>query len=147
MGSNPGTLGLLTLADRAGGDTRCRVLVAEDNPVNQMLVLTMLRKLGCEADGVTDGQFAIEALSVRWYDLVLMDCEMPRMDGFEATRRIRRMSGHSGRHLPIAALTASTHRDACARCMDAGMNDYLTKPLSLSRLADTLARWVGLPAQ
>jgi diguanylate cyclase (GGDEF)-like protein len=118
-----------------------RVLVADDNAINQETVTAMLRSLGCESRLVFDGQAAIEALSRESFDLVLMDCKMPLMDGYEAARRIRLQEGESRTRLPIIALTAHTLEGDQERCRAAGMDDYLTKPLSRRALRAMLERW------
>jgi PAS domain S-box-containing protein len=118
-----------------------RILVVEDNATNREVALAQLQKLGCQAAAVDDGAKAVEAVQRGRYDLVLMDCEMPVMDGFEAARRIR---ASVEPRIPIVALTAGAllaDRDRCLR----EMNDYIAKPVELERLADVLARW--LPAQ
>ena len=115
-----------------------RILVAEDNETNQIVALAQLRKLGYEADAVSNGAEAIEAIKNREYDLILMDCEMPIMDGYEATRKLRG-SGHH--RIPIIALTASAMQGDRARCICEGMNDFLTKPVDLARLEETLVKW------
>jgi PAS domain S-box-containing protein len=126
-------------ATRIGREAR--ILLAEDSATNRQVALAQLQKLGYLASAVANGADAVEAVRQGHYDLVLMDCEMPVMDGFEATRRIH-ASGQPD--LPIIALTAhamAEHRD---RCLSAGMNDYLTKPLELGLLAEVLGKW--LPA-
>jgi PAS domain S-box-containing protein len=120
-----------------GSDSQ--ILVAEDNATNRYVVLAQLKKLGFQATTVTNGAEALEAVQHGRYDLVLMDCEMPVMDGFEATRRIR-MSIHPG--IPIIALTADAMSGDRERCLSAGMNDYLAKPVDLGLLRDVLARWL-----
>jgi len=111
-----------------------RVLVAEDNAINQRLILSLLSKLGCEADLAASGAEAVEKFSRQSYDLVLMDCQMPEMDGFQATARIRaNENGHS--HTPIVALTASAMAGDRQRCLEAGMDDYLSKPFRADELA------------
>ncbi|MHB0874786.1 MAG: response regulator [Anaerolineae bacterium] len=120
-----------------------RILVAEDNVINQLVALGMLKKLGYRADAVANGQESIAALQTIAYDLVLMDCQMPEMDGFEATRAIR--SGQSGapnQRVPIIALTAHAMRGDRERCLEAGMSDYLTKPIQPAQLAAGLERWL-----
>ena len=116
-----------------------RILVAEDNRTNAFVVLAQLQKLGYKADVVMNGAKAVEAVERGGYDLVLMDCEMPIMDGYEATRRIRKSLQPE---IPIVALTADAMPPARERCLSEGMNDYLAKPLELSRLAEVLARWM-----
>jgi PAS domain S-box-containing protein len=116
-----------------------RILVAEDNRTNAFVVLAQLQKLGYKADAVIDGAKAVEAVERGGYDLVLMDCEMPVMDGYEAARRIRKSLQPD---IPIVALTADALSSARERCLSEGMNDYLAKPLELPRLAEVLAKWM-----
>ena len=113
--------------------------MAEDNPTNREVALAQLQKLGYNASAVTNGAEAVEAVERGGYDLVLMDCQMPVMDGFEATRRIRE-SIHPG--IPIIAVTADAMPDDRDRCLSEGMNDYLAKPVDLAPLVDVLARWL-----
>ena len=123
-----------------------RILVAEDNRVNQQVVARMLAKAGHRADIVVDGREAVMALVGTPYDLVLMDCLMPEMDGFEAARAIRAAEEGTGRHIPIIALTASAMPEDRERCLAAGMDDYLTKPLTKGTLIETVERWGALSA-
>jgi PAS domain S-box-containing protein len=120
-----------------------RVLVADDNVVNQRVAVAMLRKLGLRADTAGNGVEALQALGKNAYDLLLIDCQMPEMDGYEATRAIRAGEAE-GVHLPVVAMTAHTMQEDLDACLAAGMDDYLLKPISLSRLSEKLARW--LPA-
>ncbi|WP_200373367.1 EAL domain-containing protein [Thiocystis violacea] len=119
-----------------------KVLVVDDNAINQETAVAMLRVLGCEARVLFDGQAAVEACAFDSFDLILMDCKMPLMDGYEATRRIRlQESSEPGRHTPIIALTAHAMDGDQERCRVAGMDDYLAKPVSLQALRATLLRW------
>jgi two-component system, sensor histidine kinase and response regulator len=121
-----------------------RVLLVEDDPVSRRVVLRLLERLGVNADQVGDGQAAVEAAAVRQYVLVLMDCQLPLLDGYAAARAIRQQEAAAGRaavRLPIVALTASSLDANHERCLAAGMDDVLTKPLDLGRLAEVMARW------
>lgn len=119
--------------------SRPRLLVAEDNATNQMLAVAMLDRLGYDADAVADGAAALEALSRMVYAAVLMDCRMPRMDGFEATRELRAREG-GARRTPIIAMTADAMPGDRERCLQAGMDEYLPKPIDMGMLAETLRR-------
>jgi CheY-like chemotaxis protein len=123
---------------------RAHILVAEDHPVNRLLVMTMLKRMGYTADAVATGAEAVCALRTQHYDLVLMDCEMPELDGYGATGHIRRPeTGALNPRVPIVALTANTLPGDRERCLAQGMDDYLPKPIEMSRLALVLARWIG----
>jgi CheY-like chemotaxis protein len=117
----------------------CRVLVAEDNPVNQMVIRAMLQKLGIEATLVGDGRQAVDAVAETPFDLVLMDCQMPVMDGFEATGIIR---GQSASRPVIVAVTANAMAGDAERCRAAGMDDYISKPISVRELRRVLSPWL-----
>ena len=119
------------------------ILVAEDNPVNQDVVRHMLGQLGCRVEIVENGELAVAASGRGGYHLVFMDCQMPQMDGFAATRAIRgREAGEGGRRLPIVALTANALAGDRELCLAAGMDDYLTKPFDCRQLAEVLQRLI-----
>ena len=126
---------------------RNRILVAEDNPVNQKVALALLERMGYRAEAVANGHEAILVLEMAEYDLVLMDMQMPVMDGIEATRKIRERAEWS--HLPIIAMTAHAITEHREECIAAGMNDYLAKPVDPLELAGTIRKWlsvdVGMP--
>jgi CheY-like chemotaxis protein len=122
------------------------VLVAEDNFTNRQVALSILEKLGLDADAVASGAAAVQALESIPYDLVLMDVQMPVMDGIEATRQIRSPeSAVPNHHIPIIAMTAHAMPGDRERFLGLGMNDYVSKPVSARALAEALARW--LPAE
>ncbi len=116
------------------------MLVAEDNPINQKVATSMLKKIGCSTDLAGNGQEAVERCRKQHYDLVFMDCQMPGMDGFEATAAIRAEESDS-RRTPIVAMTAHAMPSDRERCLAAGMDDYLTKPISVEQLRAVIARW------
>ncbi len=120
-----------------------RVLVVEDNPINQKVVQRMLQRLGGSADVADDGAEALKVLAVEDYDLVFMDCQMPNVDGFEATERIRRGEGGvRDPFLPIVALTANAMAGAREQCLEIGMDDYVAKPIRFAQLRRTLQSWL-----
>ena len=120
--------------------TRLNILLAEDNPVNRKLATTLLSKAGYPSDTVENGAQVLEALSQKQYDLVLMDIQMPEMDGLEATRQIRQTETN-GRHTPIIAMTAHVMKGDRERCLEAGMDDYLAKPLEPEKLFALIEFW------
>ncbi len=119
-----------------------RILVAEDNLANQKVAAHMLGKLGCTVDIVANGQEAVDARKRVPYDLIFMDCQMPELDGFEATRLIRQSENQST-HTPIVAMTANALKDDRERCLRAGMDDYVSKPIFMKELRRVLDRWVA----
>ena len=130
-----------TLTEQA---VRGHILVVEDNATNQKVVMHMLAKLGHRADAVGNGLEAIEALATIRYDLVLMDCQMPEMDGYDATRAIRATDSHVLDHgIPVIALTAGAMQEDRERALAAGMDDYLSKPIDGEALADIARRWLA----
>jgi CheY-like chemotaxis protein/HPt (histidine-containing phosphotransfer) domain-containing protein len=123
---------------------RKHVLLAEDNAINRKVTLAILEKLGYRADSVDNGKACIARLSERSYDLVLMDCQMPELDGYSASQVIRDpRSGVIDHEIPIIALTAHAMRGDRERCLAAGMDDYLPKPLDVAALRDTLRKWLN----
>jgi two-component system, sensor histidine kinase and response regulator len=115
---------------------RLRILVAEDNAINRKVALSLLERMGHQVDTVCDGEQAVATVAQAEYDLVLMDCQMPRMDGYAAARAIRQ--SERGRRLPIVAMTANAMAIDRKRCLEAGMDDFLSKPVSTRRLYDLL---------
>ena len=120
-----------------------KVLLAEDNAVNRLVFQKMLTKLGHQVLVAEHGREALTLLRTQSIDLVLMDCQMPELDGYQATRELRSWGG-SYASIPVIALTASALDEDRQRCMAAGMNDFLSKPVILSTLADTLNRWTEI---
>jgi PAS domain S-box-containing protein len=120
-----------------------RILVVEDNPVNQQVALGRLAQLSLSADVAENGLRAVEAVQEKKYDLILMDCRMPQMDGFDATREIRRLEGEV-RNLKIIAMTATARPDERQRCFEVGMDDYLAKPITLETLGEALEKHLGI---
>jgi CheY-like chemotaxis protein len=128
------------LGAQRGRETR-RILLAEDNLVNEKVACRTLEKLGYRVDAVRNGREAVTAWETGRYDLILMDCQMPELDGYEATREIRsRESG--GQHIPIVALTAHAMKDDDLKCKTAGMDDYITKPIDRELLDSCLERYL-----
>jgi CheY-like chemotaxis protein len=120
------------------------ILLVEDNAVNQQVALLLLKKLGCEVTVAEDGAKAVAAITQQHFDIVLMDCQMPVMDGFEATRAIRALEAAPGwkrARVPIIAITANALKGDDIRCFDAGMDDYLPKPLKPDEIKKKLAQW------
>jgi signal transduction histidine kinase/CheY-like chemotaxis protein/HPt (histidine-containing phosphotransfer) domain-containing protein len=125
-----------------GLEFAAHVLVAEDNPVNQDLIIAMLERLGCSVRIAADGKAALDAVNAEQFDLVLMDCQMPEMDGFTATAAIRARERPQDDRTAIVALTANAMTGDRQRCLDAGMDDYLAKPFKQHELASMLRKWI-----
>jgi two-component system sensor histidine kinase/response regulator len=124
-----------------GGLLGCRVLLAEDNRVNQLVALSLLQQMGVRADAVANGAEVLAALHLTPYDIVLMDVEMPEVDGFEATAAVRERERAGDRRIPIIAMTAHALREDRERCLAAGMDDYVSKPINKRLLEEALLRW------
>jgi CheY-like chemotaxis protein len=146
------TKSLLSLSEKAAqtreGRTElapARVLVADDNVVNQKVAVRMLENLGFRADVAANGREAVELLRLMRYDLVLMDCQMPEMSGYEAVAEIRRREG-PGRRTPIVSMAAEAFDGCQQRCRDCGMDDILQKPIRIQALGDVLQKWARPPA-
>ena len=124
-------------------NSSARILLAEDNLTNQMVAQAILKKLGFQSDIATNGAEALNALENTRYDLVLMDMQMPEMDGLEATRRIRDIQSSVFNHnIPIIAMTANAMKEDREHCLEAGMNDYVSKPIKPQALSEMLLRWL-----
>jgi CheY-like chemotaxis protein len=130
-----------------------RLLVAEDNGINQIVIGEILKEFGFAYEIVADGKAAVEAFEKKPYSLILMDCQMPEMDGFEAARKIRELEsgGAKGRRTPIIALTANATTHDQKKCLEAGMDAYCSKPINIEQLLVSVNKWLyadhGLPAK
>ncbi len=129
-------------ASRLTGSLGLRVLVADDHPTNRKVAVRMLESMGCSADVASDGKSAVEAITQRPYDVVLMDVQMPGMDGFAATAEVRRHEQDSGRRTAILAMTAHAMEGDRERCLDAGMDGYISKPVRQKDLREVLVRCI-----
>ena len=133
------------MSDSATRNDKPRLLIVEDNAVNQRLAQKAVSKLGFESDVSEDGQHALTAIQQKKYALILMDCMMPVMNGYEATQAIRDMENQADqKRIPIIAFTADTTDGNRERCIAAGMDDYLTKPLRMERLQKALHQWLPI---
>ncbi len=145
--ASPGNMDSKTEAADASSYFGAYVLLVEDNPVNQEVALGMLEAIGCRVNVVSEGQGAVDSMRRNEYELILMDCHMPGMDGFAATKEIRRLEREQGRSsVPVIALTADVQAGIVDRCRTVGMDDYLCKPFVLAQLRSTLDKWLA-PAQ
>jgi CheY-like chemotaxis protein len=136
-----------TVRDEGAGLFDASVLVAEDNLTNQIVARGILEQFGCRVTMVENGREAVKMVAEKHFDLVLMDCQMPIMDGYEATRRIRARERENGRSaMVIVALTAHAMKGDREHCLSVGMDDYLSKPFSEEQLGDLLRRWL-VPAK
>jgi CheY-like chemotaxis protein len=117
-----------------------KILVAEDNKVNQKVIKNQLKKIGYECDIVENGQAVFEQLQRRHYDLILMDCQMPILDGYDTTYQIRHQE--TTKNIIIIGLSAFAMKDDKQKCLDSGMNDYLSKPCSIPELEQMIQKWL-----
>ena len=124
---------------------RARILLMEDQEVNQIIARKFLEEAGATVEVADNGRIGLEMLAAQAFDLILMDCQMPEMDGFQATQAIRDLERGTGRHIPIIAMTAHAMAGDRDRCLDAGMDDYLTKPMTREVLLHEVAGWLPLP--
>jgi CheY-like chemotaxis protein len=129
-------------ANDASRSRNARILVVEDNAVNQKIALKMLEKLGYDAELAQHGREALTMLGRARYDLVFMDCQMPELDGFEATAELRNLERVTGRHTIVVAMTANVLEGAREACLHAGMDDYVTKSVKSGDLIEIIRRWV-----
>jgi PAS domain S-box-containing protein len=134
-----------SIASMADRTTLFRILVVDDNEINQVVACKFLQKLGCQVEVARNGREAVDSIAHATYDAVLMDCEMPVMNGYEATQEIRRQEQRSTRHLPIIALTGHASSKDEKKCRQAGMDDVVTKPMTLPTLRAKLDRLLAQP--
>jgi len=120
------------------------VLIVEDNPVNMLMAQTMLKQTGFKIHAASNGQIALDIYNNNDLDLILMDCQMPVMDGFTASREIRELEKQSARHIPIIALTANAFKEDKQACLEAGMDDFLSKPFKKKQLLDVMQQWLAV---
>lgn len=128
-------------------ETDINILIAEDNPINQTFMLHVLSKLGYRATPVENGLEALQSLQKNSYDLILMDCQMPIFDGYVTTKKIREIEKHSNQHIPIIAMTAHALKGDRDKCIDAGMDDYISKPIDIKSLDAILKFWLSKQPQ
>jgi CheY-like chemotaxis protein len=121
-----------------------KFLLVEDNIVNQKVATKILEKIGCSVDVADNGRIAVERYQANQYDMILMDCQMPEMDGYEATHEIRQIEADSGKHQPIIAMTAGAMEGDREKCLQAGMDAYISKPVRPNELLDVVRPWIHL---
>jgi two-component system, sensor histidine kinase and response regulator len=134
-------------AARTASPNGALVLVVEDSPVNRVVAVSVLERCGYHVHVVNDGREALQALSMQRYDAVLMDCQMPDIDGYQATQELRRRERGGTDHTPVIAMTAHAMLGDRERCLEAGMDDYVSKPVRSQVLADVLQRWIPSVAE
>jgi CheY-like chemotaxis protein len=127
----------------ANARSASRILIVEDNPTNQVLARRMVEKLGYEAEVAGNGTLGVDAWKTGKFDLILMDCQMPEKDGYVASREIRAAEAGKGARIPIIAMTANAVEGDRERCLAAGMDDYLTKPVKFADLGSAITRWIA----
>jgi CheY-like chemotaxis protein len=127
--------------------SRLKILVVEDNVVNQKLLVRLLERRGYRVDVAANGREAVEATARITYDCIFMDCQMPDMDGFAATAAIRQREAITGQHVPILAMTANVMQGDRERCLAAGMDDYMSKPVKAQEIDAGLKKWTPLPVE
>ena len=132
------------ITDQQGLTVQRRILLAEDNPINQKIAQVMLQRLGGEVTIAENGQEARDLAKDNHYEMIFMDCQMPVMDGYQATEAIRHHTGIN-QHTPIIALTAHAMEGDKEKCLAAGMNDYITKPYNIETLRDVIQKWTHTP--
>ncbi len=138
----PQVISALLAESNLNGNGSIKILLAEDNHINQQVTSKMLEKMGIKTDVVSNGKQALEYIAEREYDLILMDCQMPEMDGYEATRRIRDRQDTKN-IIPIIAMTANAMKGDKEKCIEAGMNDYLSKPVKSEQLKKVIELWIA----
>lgn len=135
---------------QSGADTKKRserILIVEDHKINQEVAVLQLRNMGFEAEVASTGKQALQMVQDNTYSLILMDCQMPEMDGFEAARNIRKLEEHSGKRVPIIAITAHALDGSREKCVSAGMDDYLSKPVDVKKLTVLVDKWLNVKSQ
>lgn len=120
-----------------------KILVAEDYFINQELIRDILELMECEVDIAEDGLETLKMYTKKEYDLILMDVQMPNLDGYDTTKEIRKREGQTNKRIPIIALTASALAEDSKKCLEAGMDAYLTKPLDIEKLEQTLKKYIA----